>query len=81
VEVISDSISETFYTRPLPPTGFHLVAVGKGWRIAWIPSLTPYVTHYKIRWGRGLGAILNFTPRTQNSHLGYNFAPGVKVCP
>ena len=50
MEVMSDSVSETFYTRPLPATGFHLVDGGQGWKIAWMPSLTPYVTHYKIKW-------------------------------
>jgi len=46
---MSDSVTETFYTRPLPATGFHLVDGGQGRKIAWMPSLTPYVTHYKIK--------------------------------
>ena len=40
---------ERFYTKPLPPTGFQLVAVGEGWKIGWTTSRTQYVTQYKIR--------------------------------
>jgi hypothetical protein len=46
---MSEPICDIFVTKPLPPSGFQLLEVGNGWKIGWTPSLTPYVTHYKIR--------------------------------
>jgi hypothetical protein len=44
------------------------------------PSFTPWGEHSLLfRWMEGRTE--NFTPRGQNSPLGDNFAPEVKVCP